>query len=355
MHIWGTKTYRSIKLLPIVTNVALLMLGVAPSVFAAGPTQLPNRYDKLSSSGVSSTASHNIGFNISNLSVPVGSITIQYCANSPLIEDPCTPPTGLNAISANLNSSSGEPGFSIGPGSTANKIVLTRPASLPTGSYVQFFFSNITNPSNTGTFFGRLQTFTSTDGSGLPIQYGGVVMAIVSPLSVTTEVPPYLTFCVGVIIVGTDCSSINSYFIDVGELSSSSVRAASSEFAVATNAPLGYSISISGSTLTSGSNTIPAIALAASSVPGTGQFGVNLRSNASPNIGSEPIGYPSGTITASYAIPNMFRFQSGDTLVTATNTSDYEKFTVSYITNVSTIQAAGIYATTLTYIALANF
>ncbi len=156
-------------------------------------------------------------------------------------------------------------------------------------------------------------------------------------------------------IINTDCSSITSYFIDVGELSKQSVKAASSEFVVATNAPFGYSITVSGATLTSGSNVIPAIAPAANSAPGTGQFGFNLRSNSNPSIGGEPSGYLAGTISGSYATPNKFQFQNGDTLVTSANTSDYEKFTVSYITNVPKGQEAGVYTTTLTYIALANF
>jgi hypothetical protein len=355
MRIWVKNYDQKLKKLPICISVALLLIGVAPPVFAAGPTQLSYRYDKISTSAASSISQHEIGFIISELSIPVGSISIDFCSNSPLIEVACTPPSGFDASSANLNSSQGETGFSIGPGSTANRIILTRPASLPTGAVAVFTFSNIMSPASNGSYYVRLQTFTSTDGSGLPIQYGGLVFAVASPLSITTEVPPYLVFCVGVTIVGTDCSTINSYFIDVGELSTQTVRAASSEFAVATNAPSGYSITISGATLTSGSRIIPAITPPGDSIPGTSQFGLNLRANTNPSIGNEPTGYLAGTVAAGYATPNKFQFTNNDTLVTATNTSDYEKFTVSYITNVSSAQAAGIYTTTMTYIALANF
>lgn len=356
MHKWVTIIDQKLKKLPICISVALLLIGAAPSVFAASPEELISRYDRISSSVASSTANHDIGFVITNLTVPVGSISIEFCSNSPLIAVACIAPNGFDADLANLNSQQGEAGFIIDPVATnANTILLTRPAALPTGAPARYIFSNITNPNANGSFYARLQTFTSTDGSGLPIQYGGLVFAITSPLSVTTEVPPYLTFCVGVVITNNDCSSINSYFIDVGELSTTAARIATSQFLIATNAANGYSISSSGATLTSGSNTIPAIAPAAGSAPGTSQFGINLRDNSTPDVGSEPIGSASGTATADYGTINKFKYANGDTLATANTTSDFKKFTVSYITNISITQAAGVYTTTLTYIALANF
>ncbi len=354
MHIWGPNIERTLKIAPICITMALLLFGVVPLSFAA-PSQLPNRYDKISTAMASSNSTHEIGFNITNLSVPVGSISIDFCSNSPLVEDPCTPPSGFDASTANLNSSQGETGFSIDPSSNANRILLTRPAALPTGAIAKFFFSNIKNPNSPGSYYVRLQTFTSTDGTGAYIQYGGLVFAITDNLSVTTEVPPYLIFCVAVTIANNDCSSISSFFIDVGELSTQSVKAAASEFLVATNAASGYSITLSGATLTSGSHVIPAVAVPSSSAPGTGQFGINLRANTSPSIGSEPSGYAAGVTSAGYNTPNKFKFLNGDLLVSATGTSDFEKFTVSYITNVPTDQAAGVYTTTLTYICLANF
>lgn len=355
MRMWGLLTDKKAKTLPIYITVALLLFGAVPLIFAQTPTQLPGRYDKISSSQVSSVSSHEIGFSITNLAVPVGSISIEFCSNSPLIELPCTPPSGFDALNANLNSSQGEPGFSIDPSSTANKILLTRPAALPTGTFVRFFFSNIDNPDATGSYFIRLRTFTSTDGTGAHIEYGGLVFAIVESLSVTTEVPPYLTFCVAVTITGFDCGSVSSFFMDVGELSASQVRAAASEFLIATNAANGYSITLSGNTMTSGINAIPAMAVPGGSSPGIGQFGINLRDNSNPDIGSEPVGYPAGAITASYNNPNQYKFQNGDPLVTSATTSDFQKYTVSYITNISSLQPAGVYSTTITYIALGNF
>lgn len=336
-------------------TLALLLIGAVPLTFAAS-TQLTNRYDRISTPDVSSISQHAIGFNITNMAVPVGSIAIEFCSNTPIIEIACTAPVGFNAALANLNSSQGENGFIINPVfTTANKILLSRPASLPTGAPAQYFFSNITNPSSKGSYYIRLQTFTSTDGTGANIEYGGLVFAITDSLSVLTEVPPYLTFCVAVTINGNDCTTISAFLIDVGELSSQTVKAAASEFLVATNAASGYSVTLSGETLSSGNNTIAPMASPNNSAPGTAQFGINLRANTNPIVGNDPSGYVGGAVDGSYNTPNKFKFQNGDPLVSAATTSDYEKFTVSYITNIPKGQAAGVYSTTITYICLANF
>lgn len=333
--------------------MALLLLGAVPFSLAAGQ-QLSARYDKISDSTISAIANHIVGFNVNDLAVPIGSIVIEFCSNSPLIGDSCTAPSGFDASGANLNSQVGETGFTIGPGSNANKIILTRPAALPTGAVSQYLFSNIVNPDAAGSYYGRLQTFTSTDGTGSDIEDGGFVFAILRGLSVSAEVPPYLTFCAGVTITNIDCSTATSFLIDMGEFSKTHSNQATSEFAVATNAEFGYSITISGTTLTSGINAITALGSPTASIPGTKQFGMNLRANTVPAIGSDKAGYGLGTPSFNYNQSNLFKFQNGDVIATA-SAPDYEKYTTSYLVNVDNGQAAGFYATTLTFIALGNF
>jgi hypothetical protein len=183
-----------------------------------------------------------------------------------------------------------------------------------------------------------------------------VVFAIAPGLNIAAEVPPYLRFCASVTITAFDCSTANSYLIDMGEFASSRTVAASSEMVVATNAASGYSITISGTTLTSGNNTIPALLPGAASLMGTSQFGINLRSNSNPSIGANPAGPGvGGVVSVPYSAPNLFRFQNGDVLVSSSGSSDNQKFTISYVANVSNGQAPGYYASTMTYICLANF
>jgi hypothetical protein len=334
--------------------LASLLLVAPTSVFAA-TDPLDNRYVRISNSATGVVTAHEFGFTVGNLATPIGSIGFQFCSNSPIIGDPCVPPAGLDASSVVLSSQQGETAFALSGLSTANYIILSRPASLPGGLPSQYVFSNITNPSADGSYYVRIQTYTSTDATGLDIESGGVVFALNQALNVTAEVPPYLRFCVSVTISGFDCSSANSYLIDLGEFSKSQARSASSEFVVATNASFGYSVILSGTTLTSGNNIIPALLPGGASVPGTSQFGINLRSNTNPSIGADPAGPGIGAVSAAYSAQNIFRFQTGDTIATSANSSDNQKFTISYLANIASSQPAGYYATTLTYICLANF
>lgn len=286
----------------------------------------------------------------------IGSIVIEYCSNSPLEEDPCTPPTGFDASGATLTSQSGETGFSVyGPGTTANRVVLTRPPVLaPFGSVATYELGNMTNPTNNGPLYGRLYTYATSDASGTETDNGGLAMMILTAPTVSAEVPPFLLFCLGESIAAFDCNSATEPFSDVGILGPLVTGAAQSQLVVATNAENGYTMWVLGGTMTSGNNTLPAMA-GGPSQQGISQFGINLRANAAPIVGQDVTGPGVATITPAYNVPNQFRYQSGDALATTGAPDDYRKYTVSYIVNVAAGQPGGVYATTLTYVALANF
>ncbi|MEX0934629.1 MAG: hypothetical protein WDZ42_02395, partial [Candidatus Saccharimonadales bacterium] len=88
---------------------------------------------------------------------------------------------------------------------------------------------------------------------------------------------------------------------------------------------------------------------------GTGQFGINLANNTSPNAGSDMLGDGQGSITASYAQPDQFKFASGDVLATAPGVTSDNTYTTTYIANIPSDQAVGVYSATLTYIITATF
>ena len=338
--------------------VALSMLGIAnglciPRVEAA--PLLGERFDKMASSVASDITIHQIGFAMTETSTPVGSVAILFCSNTPIQQDPCTFPNGFSASAANLDSQTGDTGFTIHPNTSANRIVLTRTASNPSGVNSTFDFSNITNPSANGTYFVRLETYSSTDGTGSYIQEGGIVIYINNALGVSGEVPPYLTFCVGVTITAFDCSTATNFFIDFGNLLTSATSHATSQFVAASNAVSGYSVTVSGTTLTSGLNTIPELTVPTASSTGVGQFGLNLRQNTIPGDGTDVVGPGTATPTANYNIPNQFTFNNGDIIASVSHSDDIRKFTANYITNVSGAQPGGVYATTISFICLANF
>ena len=157
-------------------------------------------------------------------------------------------------------------------------------------------------------------------------------------------------------ITNYDCSTADSYLINFGNFSTGQASTATSQFLVATNAQSGYNVYITGPTLTSGNNTIANLSTPSPSLVGASQFGLNLRTNSSPAVGSDEVGPGvGGQVTSDYNTSNLFSYNDGDTLVSSPAASDNQTFTVSYLTNINAKQPAGVYATTLTYICLANF
>jgi len=340
-----------VRLLIVALLVSVGLLYFArPSIAAVVPRSI-----LISDSRPSVAASYTLAFTLSSPET-LGSIKLEFCANSPLLSEPCTTPSGFNISSATIASQSGETGFTIyGPGTTAGTIVLSRvPSAAPSGSVI-YAFDNVLNPDTVGSFYGRLQTFASNDASGPENEHGGIALSLDDSVQISTEVPPYLLFCGGVTIGGFDCNNASGNYINFGNLNAGSTASATSQLLSATNAANGLNITVSGSSMTSGNNVINATAVSDASRPGTQQFGLNLVANATPLVGSNPQGPGTTSPTASYGSSDLFKFVSGDTLASTSGVDDFRKLTVSYIINIPTGQPIGVYATTLTYICLANF
>jgi hypothetical protein len=270
-----------------------------------------------------------------------------------LVDDICVAPVGFDASSAVLTGQSGITNFVLFS-STNNELILSRPPAFTAPSNVAYTFSPITNPLTGGSYFARIYTYATSDASGVETDSGGLALYYTPSFGVAAEVPPYLTFCVGESISGFNCSTATDPFSDLGILGPLVTGSAQSQMVVATNADSGYSTFVSGGTMTSGSNVVPAMA-GGPSVKGTAQFGINLRANTTPIVGQDVAGPGVAGISGGYSVQNQFRYQSGDVLATATAPDDYRKYTVSYIVNVPANQPGGVYSTTLTYITLANF
>ncbi len=286
----------------------------------------------------------------------IGSVVFEYCSNLPFFGAPCTAPNGLVVNSASITSQSGITGLSLSPGdSAANKIVLTRSVSVVNPTAVSINLSNITNQSNPNeTVFVRISTLASTNGLGTPVDFGPVVYSTADGVGVGGYVPPFLTFCVGV-TVELNCSSTNGSLINLGELSERDPSTGTSQFAVATNDPTGYNAYVSGGTMTAGNEIIPALASNAGSSIGTSQFGINLRSNSSPSVGADVTGSGTGVPVTGYNSSNSFRYNDGELIAQSPLPTNYNKFTVSYLVNISEDQAPGVYASSFTYTGIASF
>jgi hypothetical protein len=340
-----------------VNVLTLILLIIVVSVFFMFPfgnaAEFSNRSVTIGTSVPSAITTHTFNFDVVT-SGTLGSIELEYCENSPLVGLPCTPPVGFSALSATLSSQTGETGFSIHANSTSNKIILTRTPAAASPQAVMYELSNITNPSAAAqTSYVRISSFASDDGTGARIDTGGVAFSTTGDLSVSLFVPPFLIFCVGV-SVAPDCTTATGNRLDLGELSFTATRSVTSQFAGATNDVNGYVVTLAGNTMTSGNNVISAIAAPTPSTTGTSQYGINLRANTVPVVGQNPLGAGTASPDADLNQPNVFIFKNG-TIVNATNSTDFNTFTVSYIVNVNAGQAPGIYSTTATYIATAQF
>ena len=333
--------------------VSILVLSFQFSAYTAHAAALTSRSVKVGSSLPSPTTTHAYNFTLGSVS-PVGSIEFEYCSNTPFVGSVCTAPTGLNAANATLLSQTGETGFTINPIGNGNRVVLSR-TSVPTSAIpVEYTFSNIVNHSaSNSTVYVRIATYASSNATGPRTDSDAVAFATVSKVTVNGYVPPYLVFCVGV-TVALNCSSSSGVFLDFGELRTTQPRALSSQFSVATNDPAGYSTFVAGPTMTSGNNIITSSETPRPSQTGISQFGMNLRANSNPSVGSNPVGVGTGAITSEFNSPNQFSFKN-QIVAASPISSDFNTFTVSYVVNVSSEQQPGIYSTTLTYIATAAF
>lgn len=334
----------------------LALLMVVPVSFYPSSVyglELQNRTILVQTSVPSASTNHLFTFDMLSSSV-VGSVVLEYCSNSPLLTEPCTPPAGLSVLGASLAAQTGETGFSIHASTTANRMVLTRLPVAVSPQAVSYSFDNVVNPSTVAeSVYVRITTHAADDGSSPVIDFGAVVFSTSGGIGVESYVPPFLIFCTGV-TVAPDCSSQNGNSIDLGELTASEARSSTSQFAGATNDPLGYVVSLLGTTMTSGTNIINPLSSPAPSTPGSGQYGINLRANSNPNVGQEPAGVGTSVPSGNFNIPNQYAFSNG-VLTNSSLPTEFNTFTVSYVVNVAQSQAPGVYSTTATYIATAAF
>jgi hypothetical protein len=343
------------KLAVCLVVLVMVMMGIQSLFLKVKAAQLTQRSLEISNSSVNATnVSYDFSFTLATAGT-LGSIVLELCTNDPFPLTPCVPPTGLSMSGATLSAQSGQTGFSIDASSTANKIVLTRAPGFASAISVNYVFTGIANPSIVSTYYGRLITYASNDTSGSVTDKAGIAWATTNAFSVSTEVPQFLEFCTGITITGYSCLTAAGDNIDFGNFSTGSTAAATSQMLAVTNAGYGYNIGVYGLTMTSGTNTIPALAAQTFAAPGNSQFGMNARVNSLPAIGSDVNGPGTATVSPTYNIPDRYRFHDGDVVASSAGSTDYRKFTVTYITNISSGQPSGHYGTTITYICLANF
>lgn len=335
--------------------IALLLVALVFVVPATASTRLQERSLFVHSAVAGETTKYTVAFKYVT-PTPVGSVDMLFCID-PIPHHPCVAPPGLDASGAVLSEQLGEAGFTIAQKSP-NHLLLTRAPAMPlTAGKSSYTFDNIKNPNDSEPSFSiRLRTHASTNATDPQIDFGSVKSQMTDSIVIETQVPPMLVFCLAE-IVDNDCSVSNDvYFTDMGNLSPSETLVAQSQMMVGTNASRGFAITAVGAPPAAGTNVIDATTAPTASRQGTNQFGINLVANNTPVVGSDPEGAWANAIPSpDYAIPNQYKFVSGDVVAFSPNVSLMKKFTVSYILNSSPTLRAGAYSTTINYIASGRF
>jgi hypothetical protein len=322
-----------------------------------------------SANGANNTA-YQVNFTTTTNNQNIGSVVIKFCANSPIIGDSCSQPSGFNTNYSTLSLSSNTgniTGLSVDTThSTINQVVLTRSAGAVANGAVSLTLGNgvtngITNPTTQNTtFYARIYTLTATDGSGnestASLDAGGIAMSTANQLNVTAKVQEALTFCV---YTDVDCATGGNGVIlgdPNGVLESTTTTYTSSaKFDVSSNAVSGVAIRLKGDTLKSGTFAIDAYGnscTADSSSSGSEQFGLRMSilgtglSATSPyNCASGLHGFDTTNTTTLY----------GQQIAATSGATDVSTSTIEFAAKSANTSEAGVYTTTLTLIATATY
>ncbi len=338
-----------------VLAIALLIVALLPvSVSAA---QITNRkFTLTNTNGAATGVSYTFNSDALPSATAVRSVKAEACTTA---SGGCSTPSGFTGVSANLTSQPS--GFGAASSwtddSVAGSLRITHASNVtaPSGA-TTIAWDTVTNPTaDNTTFYLRVTTYSDAAYT-TPIDTGTIAVSTAEQITVNATVDETLTFCTGTSgITNSSCSGATGSTVSLGTITPSTTGASTSQIGISSNASAGYAITVAGTTLTSGGNDIDALATQTGSSQGSEQFGLNLKDNATPNIGTEVSGAGTATATANYATVDQFRFVTGD-IVASKNASDAHRlFTVSYIANVAGNTPAGSYTTNLTFVATATF
>ena len=149
--------------------------------------------------------------------------------------------------------------------------------------------------------------------------------------------------------------------VSFGNLSANTTATGTSTFSVLNYTSYGYVVQTVGNPPSSGSYVLSGMPSTTASQVGTEQYGINLRSNTSPiTFGADPVQVPdssfsSGGAAGGYSTADNFRYVQGETVASAAQSSGQTNYTVSYIVNISSATAGGLYTGIQGYICTGTY
>lgn len=328
-------------------------------------------------SAIGGVADHAFTFSVPS-ATSVQSVGFQYCTTA---TGTCTMPTGLvTTASTATGLTGGVSGWTLTNGTNGAPFIKGGSAGSLSGANT-VTLANITNPTTTSsnngiTFYVRITTYTGNDGSTGATDAGVVAAATTQTITLTGVMPEYIQFCTGATVT-VNCGTVTAGAVSFNqEFSPSDTATAQSQMAASTNAGSGYVITVTGTTLTSGSNTIPQVggtATAVAGARGSSKFGMNLVANttaaSTPAVGSAVAPASNGTNlqanpTTNFATADSFALDlTGGAAIAKSDQgtpgtskpTDSQVYNVSYFVDVAGSQAPGTYVATLNYVCTATF
>jgi hypothetical protein len=154
--------------------------------------------------------------------------------------------------------------------------------------------------------------------------------------------------------------SVGTSSLSFGSLSPAATATATATFSVLNYTSYGYIVQIVGAPPTNGSHTLEDLNANAASAIGTEQFGLNLVDNTTPNIGANPAQIPDssfsfGAAATNYNTADSFRYNNGETIAQAGESSGQTNYTISYIINASTTTPSGTYSGSQTLVCIGTY
>lgn len=149
--------------------------------------------------------------------------------------------------------------------------------------------------------------------------------------------------------------NVSGGVFDLGVLDTGQAHANTASFTVRDYLSDGYTVQITGHTPQNENYFLAPMSSAASSSPGTEQFGINLTTNNLSGIGpfgATPSQVPDNTFGFGYVDPpydtsNLFKYVDGDTVAQSDRSSGVTQYTLSMMANVSRTTPGGAYGTSL--------
>lgn len=198
-------------------GVAIFIMAIAlvlPAIASAA--QVTSRSVALSSS---SADADDVTYTVNFTPVrSAGAFVVDFCANTPLIGQACTPAEGFSAAGAATSAA----GFTVAS-ATDDRVVVT---GAMTAAPVTVELTGIDNPTAAGTLYARIVTFvdgaaatasTATEPTGA-IDEGAVAIAITDSIGVSGVVLETLTFCVSGEVINADCASTTAPTVALGDI-----------------------------------------------------------------------------------------------------------------------------------------